>query len=99
MDHEKSVHDESIEPGNPVYDRNGRLLGRVSGFTDDGFETEMIDPDANDTEEIPGQEFGEGYLMWRCHDCGKMDELEDGMPESCPACGAPKEALSAVQED
>ncbi|MFW5919329.1 MAG: DUF7130 family rubredoxin-like protein, partial [Halanaeroarchaeum sp.] len=52
-----------------------------------------------DREEIPGQEFGEGYLMWRCDECGEMDDLEDGMPETCPACGAPREAIEKVLED
>lgn len=35
----------------------------------------------------PGQEFGEGYLMWRCDACGEMGELEDGLPNECPNCG------------
>jgi hypothetical protein len=28
-----------------------------------------------------------------------MGELEEGMPDSCPACGAPEEAIVAVEED
>lgn len=39
-------------------------------------------------EDEPGQEFGEGYLMWRCRNCGEMGELEDGLPAECPNCGA-----------
>jgi rubrerythrin len=60
---------------------------------------EMVDERTSGTEEIPGQEFGEGYLMWRCTVCGEMDEIEDGMPEVCPSCGAEKEALTEVRED
>jgi rubrerythrin len=53
----------------------------------------------SEQEQQPGQEFGEGYLMWRCDECGEMGELEDGMPEACPDCGAPKEELYAWEED
>jgi rubrerythrin len=49
--------------------------------------------------EAPGQEFGEGYIRWRCTDCGEMGELDDGLPEACPNCGAPKEALAKQRED
>ncbi|MFD1600821.1 DUF7130 family rubredoxin-like protein [Halobellus rarus] len=99
MDDQDRVHSVSIEPGELVYDGNRRLVGRVSGLTDDGFEAEVIDPDGSEVEELPGQEFGEGYLMWRCSECGEMDELDEGLPESCPSCGAPREAISVVEED
>lgn len=99
MEEESKTVDSSIEPGEEVYDDDGQLLGVVSGITDDGFETEMMDDGTGSSEEIPGQEFGEGYLMWRCTECGEMDEIEDGMPESCPSCGAEKEALTEVRED
>jgi rubrerythrin len=99
MDDQSRVHDESIEPGALVYDSNRRPVGRVSGLTEEGFEAETVELDGSEVEELPGQEFGEGYLMWRCTECGEMDELEDGMPESCPNCGAPREALSAIEED
>ena len=39
-------------------------------------------------EHDPGQEFGEGYIMWRCENCGEMGELDDGLPEECPNCGS-----------
>jgi rubrerythrin len=74
----------------------------VTSTTDDGFEVETRDsndPQGEDYEEIPGQGLGEGYLMWRCSECGKMGELDDGIPSECPNCGAPEEALSEVQED
>lgn len=92
---------ESIEPGEAVYDREGRLLGRVTGLTDEGFEIETVDRDDPDRvdEEIPDGTFGEGYLMWRCLECGEMGELDEGLPESCPNCGAPREDLTEVTED
>lgn len=91
-----------IGPGETIYDGDGQPLGRVVSMTDDGFEVETIDPDGSrgdDKEELPGQEFGEGYLMWRCRECGEMGDLEDGMPSTCPSCGAPEEALAEVVED
>lgn len=91
-----------IKPGEPVYDDDGVLVGHVSGFTEAGVEVETIDPDdlrGHSEEERPGQEFGEGYLMWRCGDCGEMGELDDGFPETCPNCGARKEDIGYWIED
>lgn len=99
MDDQNRVHEELIGPGTVVYDSDRRPVGRVSGLTEDGFEAEAIDPEGSGIEELPGQEFGEGYLMWRCTECGEMDELEGGLPESCPSCSAPREAISVIQED
>jgi len=108
----------SIESGDTVYDDDGRVLGIVTDFTDEGFAVEVIEAGPSvtksdtssaedsdeagneDTEDIPGKDFGEGYLMWRCEDCGEMGELEDdGIPEECPNCGAPKEHIHMAQED
>jgi len=82
-----------------MYDRHGRPVARITGMTDRGYEIEAIDASDADGEAIPGQDFGEGYLMWRCTECGEMGELDDGMPSSCPECGAKKEALTGVVED
>ncbi|MDZ5809931.1 hypothetical protein U4E84_01000 [Halorubrum sp. AD140] len=99
MDDQDRVHSTSIEPGELVYDGDRQLVGRVSGLTDDGFEAELMTPGESEVEELPGKEFGEGYLMWRCGECGEMGELEEGLPESCPNCNAPREELTAVEED
>lgn len=45
----------------------------------------------------PGQEFGEGFLMWRCENCGEMGELDEGLPEACPNCGS--ENVNKWKED
>lgn len=93
---------DTVEPGAAVYDEDGAVLGRVSGYTAEGFEvatTKSGSTGGDDAESLPGQEFGEGYLMWRCVECGEMGDLEGGMPESCPACDAPEEAIAAVEED
>jgi rubredoxin len=101
----------SIETGDTVYDDDGRVLGIVTEFTDEGFAVQVVqagpsvsdvdhdDHDGEDTEDIPGKDFGEGYLMWRCEDCGEMGDLDDGIPEQCPECGAPKEHIHMAQED
>lgn len=99
MDDQSHVHDESIKPGEIVYDSTMRAIGRVSGLTEEGFEVETTELGESEMEEIPGQEFGEGYLMWRCTECGKMDQLDAGIPDACPDCGAPREALSVIEED
>lgn len=99
MAEQSETADVPIEPGEEVYDESGRLLGFVSSLTEDGFETETIDAGDDHGEELPGQEFGEGHLMWRCTECGEMGQIEDGLPESCPNCGAEKEALTEVVED
>lgn len=102
MEENLQTDEQSVEPGEAVYTETGRLVGRITGFTNDGFEIETVESAASDgvdQEEIPGQEFGEGYLMWQCGECGEMGELEESMPESCPNCGAPREAISEVRED
>jgi len=79
--------DEPITPGETVYDEDGQVLGQVSGYTTDGFEVKIGEggsASGDDAETIPGQEFGEGYLMWRCSECGEMGDLGSGMPDTCP---------------
>lgn len=99
MEAPDQANHESVDPGEPVYGNDGRLLGRISSLTDDGFEVETADGDGIDQEELPGQKFGGGFLMWRCGECGEMGDLDDDIPESCPNCDAPREAISEVQED
>ena len=63
-------------------------------------ETEAIEEESRGIEpqeSDPGPAFGEGFLMWRCDDCGEMGELEEGLPETCPNCGS--EAVNKWKED
>lgn len=98
-------HDASaavVEPGEEVYSDSGQLLGYVNSFTEGGFEVSSADlthSDGTALEEIPGKEFGEGYLMWECGECGEMGELDGSIPDECPNCGAPREAISKARED
>lgn len=86
----------ATELGQFVYDDSGTELGKIQGFTEAGFEVSIHEHVSLEHE--PGQAFGEGYLMWKCTNCGEMGKL-DGMPEECPNCGAPKEDLYARIED
>ena len=96
----------TVERNEEIYTDDGALVGVVADAHEDGFVVDTVagasveHGDAADSEEEePGQEFGEGYIMWRCTECGEMGELEDGLPEECPDCGAPKEALAKAKED
>ncbi|MBX0297948.1 DUF7130 family rubredoxin-like protein [Haloarcula nitratireducens] len=51
----------------------------------------------SEQENNPGGEFGEGYIMWRCENCGEMGDLDDGLPTECPACGS--DAVHKQRED
>ncbi len=80
----------AIATGAAVYDRDGNELGVITELTSEGFEVSMDGETDGESlqEHEPGQEFGEGYIMWRCHECGEMGELDDGLPNECPSCGA-----------
>jgi rubrerythrin len=96
----------TVEMGETVYNEDGTIVGTVQDSTAEGFTVATVDDVATDDddagradEEVPGQEFGEGYLMWRCEECGEMGEIDDGFPEECPSCGAPKELIGKALED
>jgi len=85
--------------GNAVYDEDGRKLGTVRGFDEHGFYVTTDDGiEALSSEHTATGAAGEAELMWRCWDCGEMGQIED-IPETCPACGAPKEDIYYWQED
>ncbi|WP_435334569.1 DUF7130 family rubredoxin-like protein [Haloarchaeobius sp. TZWWS8] len=90
----------AVDVGQTVCTPDGTELGEIRRFTSDGFEVALHDSvEQADGETNPGQEFGEGYIMWRCEECGEMGELDDEMPEQCPSCGAAKEHLFRAVED
>jgi len=74
--------DEPITPGETVYDEDGQVLDtgqRVHHRP--GFEVKIGgggSASGDDAETIPDREFGEGYLMWRCSECGEMGDLGAG---------------------
>ncbi|MFC5972214.1 hypothetical protein ACFPYI_12810 [Halomarina salina] len=108
MTPEQSAEDEQvpIETGVTVYNDSGEELGVIVELTGRGFEvstdqdewdSEVADAEETEQEHEPGHEFGEGYIMWRCDDCGEMGKLDDGFPDRCPDCGS--EAVYKWKED
>lgn len=89
-----------LDLGEAIYDNEGRKLGTIRGFNEGGFYVTMREG----IEELSihharsGHDFGEAELMWRCTECGEMGDVED-IPDTCPNCGAPKEALYYWTED
>ncbi len=39
------------------------------------------------------------HLTWRCEDCGELSARNEGIPASCPSCGASSEAFCLYTED
>ncbi|MFT4932887.1 MAG: hypothetical protein ACI91T_002788 [Natronomonas sp.] len=90
----------SIAPGDVVYTDDGEAIGVVTGVTGDGVEVEFAEKagepdgsngaeplDAATRTEHPGQQFGEGYLAWRCDECGEMGDLEGGCRRNVRTAG------------
>ncbi|KTG07926.1 hypothetical protein AUR64_01440 [Haloprofundus marisrubri] len=92
---------ERLDLGEAVYDSDGTQLGTIRGFDEGGFYVTMREGmEALSVEHARvGQEFGEGYLMWRCTECGEMGSIDDGLPDECPNCSSPKEDLYYWTED
>jgi ABC-type ATPase with predicted acetyltransferase domain len=86
--------------GMTVYTEDGRELGHVRGFDEDGFFVTTREGIAalSVEHERSGHEFGEAELMWRCATCGEMGDIEE-LPGDCPNCGAPKEEIFYWTED
>lgn len=88
-----------VTPGQRVFDREGNELGQIRGVDKHGFYVRVPDRGGltlDDTRDI----FGQAYVMWRCWDCGQMGQIDgQRLPEACPDCGAPREALYYWAED
>ncbi|MFC6757119.1 MULTISPECIES: DUF7130 family rubredoxin-like protein [Haloarcula] len=98
--------DVSVQRNEEIFNDDGTLVGIVGDATAAGFTVETVasvtvahGDAARHDDEDPGQEFGEGYIMWRCTECGELGELDEGFPETCPNCGAPREAITKDRED
>lgn len=89
-----------VSMGEPVFDADGNELGTVRGFDSNGFFVTTRDGiEAMSIEhERAGHEFGQAELLWRCSECGELGEIET-LPDQCPNCDAPKEAIYYWIED
>jgi rubrerythrin len=81
------------EAGDPVGQVRGLEEGGVFVTVRDGAETMSVEHARS------GHTFGEAELMWRCTECGEMGDIEGALPDECPNCGEPKEALMYWTED
>jgi hypothetical protein len=98
---DQPAEDVEVTLGTDVYDGEGRKLGTVRGFDDHGFHVSTEEGIVGMSIEHvrAGHEYGEAEMMWRCYDCGEFGDLQEGMPEACPACGAAKEELYYYKDD
>jgi rubrerythrin len=98
---EKSADEVDVEIGATVYDEDGEALGTVQGFDEEGFHVSTGDDVVSMSVEHlrAGHQYGEGEMMWRCYECGHFGDLQEGFPDECPDCGAPKEDLYYYKDD
>lgn len=87
--------------GQVLYDESGDPVGTVRGMEAGGvFLTTREGVEGLSVRHVrSGHAFGEAELVWRCLDCGEMDELRDTLPQHCPNCGTSRENLMYWTED
>ncbi|WP_336025121.1 DUF7130 family rubredoxin-like protein [Halobellus salinisoli] len=89
----------TLEPGQRVYDADGRAIGTIRAITETGVEVQTHgDVETVSLKQALGSDAGEGYLLWRCVNCGELGDLDE-IPDRCPGCGGPREDLYAYLED
>jgi len=91
----------SLTFGQTLYDDDGNPVGTVRGMEQGGvFLTTREGYEGLSVEHArSGHSWGEAELMWRCLNCGEMGEIDDGLPDRCPGCGAERESLMYWTED
>jgi hypothetical protein len=90
-----------VDFGEVLYTEDGQPVGRIRGVEAGGAFVSFREGMGGLSVEHArsGHEFGEAELVWRCTGCGEMGEIDAGLPEGCPECGEPKEALMYWTED
>lgn len=98
---EQAPEDADFDLGTAVYDGDGRQLGTIRGFDEEGFYVTLREGlEALSVHHVRSSpDFGEAELMWRCLNCGEMGDLSTELPERCPNCGVDREELYYWTED
>lgn len=88
-----------LKPGQKLYTNDGVEIGVIQGITDIGVEVNVHDDFSKlSLEHAPNENYGEGYLVWRCSNCGELGAIDE-IPDECPNCGEGREGLYAYLED
>ena len=97
----EEVDDHGVTPGDTLYTEDGIPVGEVRGVEEGGLFVSLREGAENLSIEHArsGQSFGEAELVWRCTECGKVGEIDEGIPDACPSCDAPREQLMYWTED
>lgn len=105
---EEAGESDQLEPeniavgfGQMLYTEDGVPVGTVRGIEEGGlFISTREGAEALSIGHArSGHGFGEAELMWRCMTCGEMGEIDEGLPDNCPECGAAREELMYWTED
>jgi hypothetical protein len=90
-----------VTPGQTLYTGDGTAVGTVRGIEQGGLFVTVREGVENLSigHARSGHSFGEAELMWRCRTCGEMGQIDSGIPEACPDCGAEREELMYWTED
>ena len=92
--------DLDVSLGTTVYDEDGDRIGTVQGFDEHGvYVTTEEGIAAMSSEHLRAGAAGEAELVWRCYECGTMDDIEALPEDGCPDCGAPQEDIYYLLED
>ena len=102
-DDSEEVDDEhgALAFGETLYTEDGTPVGEVRGIDESGVFVTFREGTKRFAVERgrSGHEFGETELVWRCTECGEMGTISAGLPDTCPSCGANREALMYWTED
>jgi rubrerythrin len=75
------------------------VTGVIQAITEIGVEVNThSDVETLTLRQSPNVNLGEGYLVWRCSECGELGDINQ-IPDRCRNCGADKETLYAYLED
>lgn len=87
--------------GEVLYNEEGDPVGTVRGMEASGvYVATRGGVEALSVEHArSGHDFGAAELVWRCMECGEMGHIRDDIPDGCPGCGGPREALMYWTED